>query len=472
MGSNSEKEYIYKTATLFSGITVKANYFQSSLGMLSGMFLKLYSLKKESNYIIDPVTYVFGLDPNKQWSILSWQKEKKEKAEVLIQQEYFLNNSENIQDRIKAIEDPKFPADNEKCLIKILKKGYKSIADYYFNHDSNIRMKVGKFAIKKDDFNNSSLTLKDFTNNVISYQQNSIKANFQLDKINGFIIPDPLMILSPYFLINDNESLMFMRDIWKVFSELYTKENGANVLLTNIKYLKENFDNIISYLSSSTTNNIFFWFDGFEEECITEEDIITYVNFISILSSEHKKLFNMYGGGYSPLLFPFGLSGIINGPGYGLDRDVEPVQGGVPSAQYFIPTLRRRLTVSDAYDIIVKNHLGNSPELFYKQICNCPFCKEGIKDDISDFTKYYGIVGDLKVLKNGKERRFSTRECIERTVYHFILSRLIEFQKVKVLTKADVIQLLNENIKLWPKEKHNVGYSQLELWKKVLEKYV
>ena len=43
-----------------------------------------------------------------------------------------------------------------------------------------------------------------------------------------------------------------------------------------------------------------------------------------------------------------GLGDVYKRQGYGLDRQIEPIQGGLPSAQYYIPTLRTRDTVFNA----------------------------------------------------------------------------------------------------------------------------
>lgn len=131
IGSNSEKNYIYKSVPFFNAIIAKASLFESSSGLLSSLFIKLNIQKKESAFIIDPNTYVFALDPNNDWSIRSWVKCKRREALKKLKENLRLPDGADISDSIRPVEKPK-EADKEKVEIKTVKSSYRRLADKYF----------------------------------------------------------------------------------------------------------------------------------------------------------------------------------------------------------------------------------------------------------------------------------------------------------------------------------------------------
>lgn len=465
MGSNSEKNYIYKTATLFTGLLIKANYFESASGLLSGLFLRLNQLKKDNNYIIDPISYVFGLDPENDWSIKSWQKVKKNEAELKIRNDLYLSKDEEIPTTwMRPIDNPK-KNQSDKIEVKILKRAFKKLANIYFKDIEELRKNIGKKKIAPDDFNNQKIDV--FVNNVIQYQQGLLSRYFSADKYKQFSFPDPKLILSPYFHIDSIPQMEFMFKIWDSFARQYNSDKGSLVLLATKEYFVNYYSELLKYFENSKISNIFIWLDDFDEFSATEEEITAYVSFICTLKNCRKSIYNLYSGGFSNLLLPFGLTGIINGPGYGLDRQIEPIQGGLPSAQYYIPTLRTRDTVFNAYDLIVKNNLGMTKNEFHAEICNCPICKNGIVNDASDILKFYGEQSDPKKCLDGKIRSFPSKEALERTTFHFILSRLIDFKKCSELTTNQILDYLDDIIIKWKNSN-----SQLIKWKNVLVKFI
>jgi len=452
MGSNSEKAYIYKTGSLFSGLIVKANFFETSKGMITGIVLKLKSLKKSFDFIIDPITYVYGLDPYNDWSIRSWQKVKAEKADEILRDNLNIPDNESIP--ANWIRN----TDTSKIEVLSLKKSYKKLSDCYFNNIDSIKTEVGKKEITSDYFNNSNISI--FNKNVIDYQLHSLISYFSESKYSGFDLPKPSFILSPYFHVYNDTQFEFMIKIWNDFKKQYNENNGAFVFLSTLSYLKSNLNNIIDYFCGTGIQNLFFWFDDYDEYDASlnenSDDITPYIEFVVNLNKHRIALFNMYSGGFSSLLLPFGLTGLINGPGYGLDKKIEPVQGGLPTAQFFIPTLRKRSTVFESYNLIKTNNLGNSKQEFHTNICNCPICQNGIVNDASDMLKFYGELGAQVASRDGRSRQYPTKEALERTTYHFILSRLIDFKFASTATKDEIITKLKSDCSLWSNNNENL----------------
>lgn len=464
MGSNNEKIYVYKTLSFFSGILAKANYFESSKGFLSALFLKINSIKKmeESFFIIDPVTYAYGLNPQNDWSILSWRKVQKDKAEKVIREELRIPQKEKISLALRRPIPNPSGSQLGKVEVLVPNRAYRKIADEYFSGIDKIKNAIGKRAILDSDFDDQNLGR--FVQNVIEYQQNALESYYLPPKYENFKIPKPLFILSPYFSVNNLAILELMFKIWSEFENLYTEPNSGLVLLSSIDFIKNNFDKLVAFFSKTNSRNIFFWFDDFSEDKIGEFDIETFLKFITTLNLSGKKLFNFYSGGFSPLLLSYGLTGLINGPGYGLARKIEPVKGGIPSAQYYIPSLRIREPVYGAYDLIIKNGLGESKKQFHNEICNCAICKYGIKENAYDMLEYYGVRGEKRFGRDGIPRRFPTKESLERVTYHFILSRLIDFKWASNASKTDVLSQLERDISMW----HN-NNDVLRMWFSVMK---
>ena len=257
MGSHAEKEYIKKMGSFFSGILVKANYFESATGMLSGLFLTFNALEPARGYIIDPVTYVYGLAPE---YIKSWQKIPKDKAEEKLRKDLNILKSEQIPiGEIREIKKPtKAQKEKNKVEISNIMKSYKKLASLYF--DQETALKVGREAITSEHFDDTKLNA--FIQNVIDYQNNSITNHYSTEKYKEFHerIPSPEFILSPYFLIREDETFRLMKNIWNKFQESNVQnEKGALVFHCEPKFLVDNKEAIIDAIENNSIKNVFLW---------------------------------------------------------------------------------------------------------------------------------------------------------------------------------------------------------------------
>lgn len=464
IGSNSEKNYIYKSVPFFNAIIAKASLFESSSGLLSSLFIKLNIQKKESSFIIDPNTYVFALNPQNPWSILSWVKCKRSDAFKKLKDNLRLSEGADISKSIQEIEKPK-ESDKDKVEIKTVKSSYRRLADKYFL--KNISDQIGKRALIPDDFIDPDF-VQDFVSKVISYQRNILFERFKDEKYKNLqigILP-PKFILSPYFPILNNDWRTTQNIIWEEFSKQYQEENSSLVLLTNKDYFNKNYTLLIEDLLKLSPKYVFFWISGFKEDTAKEDELVRYVDFIQTLSQNGKFIIDLYSGGFSTFLIPLGLAGITNGPGYGMDREIEPVQGGVPAAQYYIPTLHTRQQVLESYTLMHSNNII-SKEDFHKKVCNCPICKTGIKATAAEMTTYFGELGKPKPDKNGNFRSYPSTLAMERCAFHFILARLIEFKWAISANEKDIISRIDSEISIWKKSNKH-----LLTWRNALSKFV
>jgi len=461
LGSNAEKHYIYKTVPFFDAVIARANYFESSKGLSSSLFIRLNLFKGTSSFIIDPCTYVYGLDPTQNQSIKSWTKCKRNEALGKITENLKLSKDDDPSVYVREIENPR-SRDQNKVEINTVKRAYRTLADIYFKPAvANI---VGKRAVSIADFEDEEV-LNDFVRKVVDYQKDSLIGQYDKEKYSDFRlgVKEPKIILSPYFSICTDAWLEFMIRLWTAFESQISDNDAGLLVLADKDYFVKNEQKITQELLRLKSKNIFVWIANYKDEKVTEAELNAYAGFVITLSQHNKKVYDLYSGGFTTYLIPFGLHGVTNGTGYGMDRDIEPVQGGTVSAQYYIPSLHTRQQVFESYTIIASNILNQTKENFHKVICNCPICQEAIKSHASEMLEYYGALGDVRYDTNGVPHRYPKPESIERCNFHFILSRLIEFRWAKNADRSDVIAKLRNEISLWPNKNDH-----LIRWREVL----
>ena len=463
IGSNAEKNYIYKTVPFFDAVIAKSNFFESSPGLLSSLFIKLNIQKSASSYIIDPNTYVFAMNPFDSWSIRSWVKCRKSDAINKVKDNLRINTDDEALKSIREIQNPTI-RDKDKVEVFLIKNSYRKLADKLL--PMKLSEAIGNRALFVEDFMDDRNVIH-LVDKTIDYQCNALESRFNKEKYKDFrvgLIP-PKFILSPYFAISDDTWLNLMQKIWLAFDSQYSKNDSGIVLLVEKNYFTSNVEKITDLLIKSRTTNIFFWVSRFKEETANEEELSSYVRFVTQLNRHGKRTFSLFSGGLSTFMIPFGLSGITNATGYGMDRDIEPVQGGVPTAQYYIPTLHLRQQVLESYNLILENEIGVTKEDFHSKICSCPIFVNGIQNNASEMLQYFGELGDVKIDKGGIRRRYPAQIALERCNFHFILSRLLEYRWAKQATCKDSILKLEKEIELW-KNTHE----HLNRWLTILQK--
>ncbi len=465
IGTNAEKKYLSKLGVLFDSIIVRANYLESAPGMLSSMFLQLYKESEHNTgYIIDPVTYVFGLDPDDRWSIRTWQKVSRDKAQGKLCQDLRIN-PEQIQHRWIKECDNMQDRQKDKVQICSINRSYRKIGDSFFSNP--LSDKIGLRAITSKDLNNYQL-LSEFVSRVVDYQENAVKQVYSNEKYKDFQgeIPGPKYLLSPYFYIKNQEDIKFIFQIWKIFVNIVPDSSRrAGVLFLSTKMLNEYQKEIIKESKELHLKNLFLWLNDFKENEAGENDLETYMKFVQDADRQNIRVISMYSGGFSMLLLSKGLSGISTGPGYGMYKEIEPVQGGVPSAKFYIPDLYARYPVGKAYDMMNERNLIPDTMAFMNNICKCPICREmgSLGSNVASFISFYG---EWKTQMKNQKKTVSTGAALERCAFHFLLVRLQEFQKYKTIIPAQVEKILDNIIKKWG---HRYS-SHIQIWKNVLGK--
>lgn len=479
MGSNSEKKIVENTASMFSGILLRANYFESAAGSLSILLLKYVQGKRGRGYIIDPATYVFGFEPDitkDEWSIRSWKRSvRKSNAEGLLKRDLRIGAADAVpNDWIKPFfKDHK----DMSPMVKYwgITTAYRKLADCYF--EPALADQAGKRAIGPADLGwtqatatqtNGSLPalLNGFVERTTRYQLDAVKKALESSGLRGLdadIVPE--FVLSPYFRISVLGDLRFMKAIWRSFRQVYPGDNGAAVLLVDKEFLSQRLDDILDALLESQLKHVFFWIPAHREEQATDSSLHDLADLVVRLSGNGVGAVNLYAGGFSTALLKFGLEGIVNGPGYGMDRDVQPVKGGMPQAKYYVPQCHSRKDINDTLEIVSRWPEARSRDGFLETVCNCPICRDGIQHGWSDIVVYYGEA--VRARNGDSEKYVPSGRALERCSYHFVFARLMEYLRVCQSDRDSVVAQLHQDA-----QKCNGKAEYVERWAHVLEEYL
>lgn len=431
IGSHAEKEYFLNLPGTYDGIIINANLIEATTAASSSLVAGLKG-NYGKEFFVDPYTFAFGLRPSLLWVEKTDRKTK------------------------------------EKTLQ--LKSTYENLAKSY---GTVIQNKVGKIAITPGDFSDS-IDREEFCRSVLEYQVNKLSSTFEQDDFfNDFSKIEPLGLISPYFFIPELEE-------WLDFN-IQLIETSYKVNLTSLPLYavicldqrllesKSNMAEVTQKYSKCSASGYFLWVSAMDEKGYGEESLKNFVNLILHLSQTGKKVINMYGGYLSVLLGKVGLSGFTHGVGYGAERDVEPVIGGVPSSKFYFLPLHERFLFSDIYFLVSTTN----PELYFETVCDCDTCKSVIGANIQNFAKYGETKPSSKAKLNSRyaDREYPTGESVRLCRYHFLMARKKEIEQANSSSLAELLEGLKYS---YGKYRNLIGPANVEhfkIWDKVLSDY-
>ncbi len=257
------------------------------------------------------------------------------------------------------------------------------------------------------DFRDKGET-REFCRRVLEFQQTSFPSEVKESdaskyfefrkKKQGIQAPtiEPSLVVAPYFFISSATM-----DSWltrNIECGAYCLEHrnrlpvGIQIVISQDILLNESRrGQLISEYKQLQPDVFLVWIDQFSEHEASEELLLAYVKLIRGLEST--PVVNVYGGFLSVALGRCGilsnLGGVAHGLGYGEDRPVIPVGGGIPTAKYYSPVLHRRLAFRDALRAVRALGGMKTPQDFYKNVCDCAECREVIKrNPETDFEEY------------------------------------------------------------------------------------
>jgi len=181
-----------------------------------------------------------------------------------------------------------------------------------------------------------------------------------------------------------------------------------------------NIQTLVKDFNRSGIDGFLIWIDDLKEE---DGDSLVLGNLLKLvrhLSSDNKKVINLYGGYFSILAFFWGMSAHVSGVCY---RDARafsepPIFGGPPGGpvpKYYIPTLRTKVPLDNAMRITQQ-----FPELK----CNCLICS-----------------ANATVYNSNTERSYA-RSIMNK---HFLQCRKIECEETTKANSEKLFETLNKD---------------------------
>jgi hypothetical protein len=409
LGSHAEKEYLVKTADLFSGVIVGANLLEMTPGATVSLAWRFANLNRK--FAIDPLTYVFALD-----------------------QDYISTEKRNK---------------NTGTTTKEMKKSFQRLCTAFGGPFQRKALKQGE-SLVPTDFGTPKL-IGDLAQCVLNYQLNRMKVicedDPQLKEFADQAVPS--FVFSPYFYIpgnNEAHSVEWEKlclDAIRAFGNLNSPVPKHGVICFARQVLKDRdrLLRILNEVMESRCEACWFWISNFKEEDITTNEMMNLDLLVKAASTRHFNLYNLHGGFLSALLSKHGLKGFSHSIGYGESKDVFPVSGGaLPTVSYHYPPLHVKSSVPDIERAFSSLGISSAAE-FHESICDCTICVGTLRGNLRNFRKF----GEL-VLKFGNTRESQTAESAKRCRFHFLLARKKELELINGSTVNELKSSIDATI--------------------------
>lgn len=392
LGIHSEQGFFESNKDKYDTVVLNANlvsYFASATATL--MSTKL----KDKSYIIDPITHAFGHNPQ----YIMTEESKGEKSKV-------------------------------KSSLEALGKIYGAPISTAIATPTKPR------PVTEKDFS-SSKSIAQFAEKVIAFQDKFLDDSIPEEDRKYFTedpggILKPCFFIAPYFYMESSTI-----DRWlNINQDLITESKRASgnrkvygeiVIDRGILDKQKDLDRIANaYLKLDTCDGYLLWISDLSEHDSALPTLQGLKNLVEVLAKSHKPIVNLFGGYYSLLLTKFGLSGVCHGPGYGEERDVIPVGGGLPTSKFYLTPIHQRLLYRHVA-IMVKARVWPTADDFYKEVCAGRVCKDTLLGDLNNFYKF----GEETISrKSDRTYSFPTTEARIRTTQHYLEAKLAEFNEV------------------------------------------
>lgn len=272
--------------------------------------------------------------------------------------------------------------------------------------------------------------------------------------------PIPEVIIAPYFMIKSSYSQKEIEEWLNINQQsaysFIEKNSGKFPVAVQIVLEREllNRDNIVEIIKRAyehiPVEYAFIWIDDFNLFDATFIQKRNFKDLLLFLNECNIKPVMAYGGYDSIILcskdLKYRMYGVAQSVGYGENRPITPVGGGLPVNKYYFPPLHTRMKMSEVAGVLAnKGYFAmdkyEASERFYREICNCRQCREVIGNDINGFDKY----DESKPfdLRNGIKRNRPTSEASLIAAIHFMYSKISEWESVE---STSFIELKNSLI--------------------------
>ena len=328
-------------------------------------------------------------------------------------------------------------------------------------------------AVTPDDFGKKQID--SLAASVIDFQANYLKN--AIDESERKYLPDddtqtlkPEFFVAPYFYmkldtIKDwleiNQQLIFAAKAVASKEIVYAEIVIDRGILDNPEALNKIAN---TYLEQDACDGYLLWVSDLSEHEASVSTLAGLRTLVNILAKTGKPVINLYGGYFSLLLVEFGMAAVCHGPGYGEDRDVIPVGGGMPVSKFYLTPVHQRLMYRNV-QFILRDPSWNI-QAYYNEICAEAECKEILSGDLTNFRIY----GEETVAeKKGKTYSYPTYESRIHSTKHYLEAKIIEYADVVNKERNALIEQLRQAKRRFDPLMPGARLRHLDAWIEVIQ---
>lgn len=425
-GIHAEKKYFLSDfRDCYDGVALNGNLVAYTLGATSSF---LTALIADKPYFIDPITHAFGHHP-------------------------------------RAISKI-----TESGTLEI-KAAIKSLGGHYGPVITNVLESIRQ--LRPDDFENEGMK-RDFTNSVLTFQKNIIRKGLEESGESKYIeaeAGEPCFLIAPYFYLSEGEPELWLQNNIE-FARIAKEQEDNLPIYAELLVAKNTFidtderEKILRNYVELPVDGVLLWIEGFSEHDASEKALKRYKAFVDSLKNSNKKILIMYGGYFSTILTQSGDVSVCHGPGYGEEREVTPVGGGLPLPKYYYPKLHTRLPFREVALAIEKMGI-RTQDAYFEKVCSCQMCRNLLEGDYGKFIEF----GESKIgiRRDGVAFEYATGWAKEISTAHYIYKKKEEFEFVSSSTLEDIISDLSESYDECKGTFDKSDSGHLNLWNKALK---
>jgi hypothetical protein len=217
------------------------------------------------------------------------------------------------------------------------------------------------------------------------------------------------------------------------------------VITTRLLEMESEINEIVEAYSRRQCAGYLLWVSNFPEDKQPVKTVRAYRKVVKTLSSGERPVISLYSGFLAPLCHEDGIAGFSHGPGYGEDRDIVPVGGGLPQPKYYFTPLHRRLPYH-MVNLAIRRLRWTAAE-FHNRVCDCDVCKDALGADMSNFRRFGRT--DSTVGMDGRVYSYAAPETRMLCNSHFIRAFDIERRHTVSTPVAEVCDGLREDLSFY-----------------------